>query len=484
MPQETPHFDVLIIGAGLSGIGAAYHIQNNCPDKSYAILEGRAAMGGTWDLFQYPGIRSDSDMYTLGFSFYPWKDPKAIADGPAILEYIHDTAHTFGIDQHIRYHHKIVRADWSSEDNYWTLEIASHPDLPYQRMTCHFLFTCCGYYNYDEGHTPDFPGSDSFQGRIIHPQHWDTSLDYSGQRIVVIGSGATAVTLVPELAKRAASVTMLQRSPAYIVNLPSEDVVANALKRILPRQLAHDLVRWKNIIFSLGFYKACRRWPHTMRRFIQKGIRNEVGDAVAMKHFEPRYEPWDQRLCMVPDGDLFEVLKSGEATIVTDTIDRFTTDGIALASGQHLDADLIITATGLKIQLLGGMELKMDGTSIDLSRTHSYKGVLFSGIPNFAVAIGYTNSSWTLKCDLNASFVTRVLRQMDRTGAQTVIPEFDPDHFATEPLLDFDAGYIKRAQHLLPKQGSAAPWKVYQNYLRDLWALRWASVRDRYLRYQ
>ena len=484
MPQETPHFDVLIIGAGLSGIGAAYHVQHDCPGKSYAILEGRAAMGGTWDLFRYPGIRSDSDMYTLGFSFHPWKDPQAIADGPAILEYIHDTAATFGIDQHIRYHHKVVHANWSSADNHWILDIAPHADVPYARMTCDFLFTCCGYYNYEQGHAPTFPSSDDFQGKIIHPQHWDTELDYTDQRIVVIGSGATAVTLVPELAKKAASVTMLQRSPTYIVNLPREDGVANALKRILPRQWAHHLIRWKNILFSLGFYKACRAWPRVMRRLIQKGIRKEVGNTVDMQHFDPRYNPWDQRLCMVPDGDLFESLKSGQAEIVTDTIERFTPTGIALTSGQHLDADLIVTATGLQIQLLGGMQLALDGEPVDLAQTHSYKGVLFSGIPNFAVAIGYTNASWTLKCDLNASFVTRVLRQMDRTGAQTVTPEFDPGQFATEPLLDFDAGYIKRAQHILPKQGSAAPWKVYQNYLRDLWALRWASVRDRYLRYR
>ena len=489
----SDHFDLLIIGAGLSGIGAAYHIQDKCPGKRYAILEGRAAMGGTWDLFRYPGIRSDSDMYTLGFSFYPWKNPQAIADGPAILSYIKETAAHFGIDEHIRYEHRVTAADWSSADRRWTLTVARSaegfdPDGSFGAepltLTCDFLFPCSGYYDYRAGHNPALPGEETFRGPLFHPQHWPEGLDYRDREVVVIGSGATAVTLVPELAKTARRVTMLQRSPTYIMNLPRRDVVANFLKKVLPARWAHTLARWKNILISMGFYQVSRRWPGAIKRFIKGLVRKEMGDQYEDRHFDPDYDPWDQRLCLVPDNDLFVALKSDRARIVTDHIERITPTGIETRSGAFLPADIIVKATGLKVQLFGGMVLRLDGEPVDTAATHAYKGVMLSGVPNFAIAVGYTNASWTLKCDLNGLFVTKVLNYMDQEGYEVVTPRFDPDTFTTEPLLDFDAGYVRRALHILPKQGSAAPWKVYQNYVKDLFALKYGSARDRYLEYR
>jgi cation diffusion facilitator CzcD-associated flavoprotein CzcO len=484
-PKQLPdHLDVVIVGAGLSGIAAAYHIQDKCPGKTFAVLEARAAMGGTWDLFRYPGIRSDSDMYTLGFSFNPWPNPQAIADGPSILRYIKDTARKFGLDQHIHYNRRVTDASWSDADARWTLTLAAKDDTPEHTISAGFLFLCSGYYHYQEGFLPDFPGRERFPGPVVHPQQWSGNEDYEGKKVVVIGSGATAVTLVPELAKKAERVTMLQRSPTYIMTLPSQDKVANALKRILPAQIAHNLVRWKNILLSLAFYKISRRWPQTIRRFIQKGIAKELGPHYDQRHFDPPYNPWDQRLCLVPDGDLFHALKSGKAEVVTDRIRSFTERGIALESGQELAADLIIAATGLKIQLLGGMQVRINGQTMDSGKIHCYKGVLFGGVPNFAVAIGYTNASWTLKCDLNCLFVARLLNHMDHQGYRVCTPQYDEGRFGSEPLLDFDAGYIKRALDILPRQGSRKPWKVYQNYLRDTLALRFGSVRDLYLTYR
>ncbi len=481
--EAIPTYDVVIVGAGLSGIGAAYHIQDKCPDRDYVVLEGRSAMGGTWDLFKYPGIRSDSDMYTLGFAFNPWKDPKAIADGPSILEYIHETARKFGIDKKIQYNHKVIDANWSSEEQCWTLQIATHEAVPYQYIKCNFLFTCCGYYNYQQGYKPAFPKSDAFNGTIIHPQEWDTSLDYSDQKVVVIGSGATAVTLVPEMSKKAAHVTMLQRSPTYIMNLPSEDALANFLRRIFPNRWAHGLTRWKNILMSLLLYKVSRRWPDFMRRTLKGGVKRELGDKYLDKHFNPKYDPWDQRLCLIPDNDLFDAIKEEKAAIVTDTIKEFTPTGILLDSGKELEADLIITATGLQVQLLGGMQFRVDGQLIDSSQLHAYRGVMFSDIPNFAFAIGYTNASWTLKCDLNCHFVARILNHMDKHQYATITPRFDSSVFASEPLLDFNSGYVQRALSILPKQGSKAPWKVYQNYLRDTFSLKYSPMTDKYLEY-
>ncbi len=480
---QIPVFDVLIVGAGLSGICAAYHLQDKCEGKSFQILEARESMGGTWDLFKYPGIRSDSDMYTLGYSFNPWKNPKAIADGPSILAYIKETAAKFGIDKKIRYGHKVVAAEWLAEKELWHLELADGPNVPNKQLRTKFLFNCAGYYNYDKGHTPKFEGSEAFQGRIIHPQKWDTTLDYSGKKVVVIGSGATAVTLVPEMAKKAEKVTMLQRSPSYIMNLPSEDVVANFSRKIMPLKLSHSLVRWKNVLMGIFLYKLCRRWPERMRKFFKKQIEKELGDQYEEKHFDPKYKPWDQRLCLIPDNDLFEALKTERAEMVTDTIARFTEKGILLDSGKELEADIIVTATGLKIQVIGGVRAKVNGKAIDSGSLIAYKGVMFSGIPNMALAVGYTNASWTLKCELNCLFVCKILNHMDKHGYSSCIPRFDHKKFGTEPLLDFDANYIKRSLSVLPRQGSQSPWKVYQNYVKDTLALKYGKVDDKYLVY-
>jgi monooxygenase len=483
LTQDSPLYDVLIVGAGLSGIGAAYHVQSKCPNKSFAVLEGRASIGGTWDLFKYPGIRSDSDMYTLGFSFNPWVNPKAIADGPAILQYIKDTAAKFGIDKKIKYNHKVVDASWSDQDKMWTITLAMHESISCRIMRCKFLFTCSGYYDYAKGYVPSFPGSNSFEGVVIHPQQWDTKLDYENRKVIVIGSGATAVTLVPEMAKKAEKVIMLQRSPSYVVSLPREDRMANFFKKVLPGKAAYQLIRWKNILFSLTFYNASRKWPNAIKKLILKGVKKEMGESYDLTHFNPMYNPWDQRLCIVPDGDLFHAIKSGKAEVVTDTIQQFTTKGILLSSGKELQADIVVTATGLKVQLLGGMTLRLNGKIAEPKDIHCYRGVMFSNIPNFAVAIGYTNASWTLKCDLNCDYVVRVLNYMDKNNCSVCTPRFDRTEFSSEPLLDFDAGYIKRAVDILPMQGSKAPWKVYQNYMRDSFLLKYSSIKDKYLEF-
>lgn len=476
--------DIVVLGAGLSGICAGYYLKTKCPNKSFTILEAREKMGGTWDLFKYPGIRSDSDMYTLGYSFSPWKDPKAIADGSSILEYIKETAANFKIDQHIRFSHKAIKAEWTDEEQLWKIEIQDHPNVTNKILYARFVFACSGYYNYDEGHVVQFPNQESFKGNILHPQKWDTSLDYSGKNVVVIGSGATAVTLVPEMAKTAASVTMLQRSPTYIVNLPSEDIIANVLKKILPLKLAHKIARWKNIFLSVLIYNLCRKWPDAMRKFFKKRIQKVLGDKYLDKDFDPYYKPWDQRLCLIPDNDLFESLKDGNANIITDHIEQFNEKGILLKSGKQLDADLIVTATGLKIQILGGIDSKINGKPINTGEMKAYKGVLFDGVPNFAVAIGYTNASWTLKAELSCRYVAKLINYMDKENLKVVTPRFDNENLTVEPLLDFDAGYINRALDILPKQGSKAPWKVYQNYLKDVWTIKYASFTDKYLDYK
>ena len=483
MENTQSEYDVIIVGAGLSGIGAAYRIQNGFPGFKYTILEGRAALGGTWDLFKYPGIRSDSDMYTFGFPFAPWKDPKAIADGPAILKYINDTADQFGIRENIQFNRKVVSASWDSNEKKWQLKVENKKDHTVEDFRCKYLYMCSGYYDYQNGYTPDFSNIDTFAGKVIHPQHWDQNLDYEGKKIVIIGSGATAVTLLPVLAEKAKMVTMLQRSPTYILNLPSEDGVANFLKKILPAKAAHTISRWKNILFSIGFYNACQRWPNTLKKFLKKKIKKTLGDKYVDKHFDPKYGPWDQRLCLVPDNDLFLALKNGKADIVTDTIETFNQNGILLRSGRQLDADIIITATGLKVQMFGGMKLLKDGRKIDASKLHAYKGVMLSDVPNFFVAIGYTNASWTLKCDLNAQFVTKVIKYIEDHHYEYCTPVFDHNKLKTERLLDFDAGYILRAIDSLPKQGDRAPWKVYQNYIKDLFSLKYGKVNDGYLKY-
>lgn len=482
--SEVPFYDVLVVGAGLSGIGAGYHLQNECPDRTYAILEGRASMGGTWDLFKYPGIRSDSDMYTLGFPFNPWESDDTLADGPSILQYIKDTAAKFGIDKKIQYNHKVTDASWSDAEKLWTITIATNEHVAHTQLKCRFLTMCSGYYDYKNGYLPEFANKESFEGQIVHPQQWTPDIDYTNKKVVVIGSGATAITLVPELAQKAAHVTMLQRTPTYIVAVPGTDKIAVKLKKWLPEKLAHKAIRWKNILISIGLYSFSRKYPDKMRDFIQKGAEKRIGAAYEKKHFDPPYQPWDQRMCVVPRADLFKSIKKGDAEIVTDHIERFTPKGVLLKTGKELEADLIVTATGLKLQLLGGMTVHINGQLADTGNTHAYRGVMFSDIPNFAFTVGYTNASWTLKCDLSLQFVTKVLRHMAAHNYDVVTPRFDSNAFESEPLLDFNAGYVLRAVDQLPKQGSKHPWKVYQNYIRDLMSLKWSGINDKYLEYK
>lgn len=477
--MTTEHVDVLIVGAGLSGIGAAYYLQTRCPQKNYTILEGRDTIGGTWDLFRYPGVRSDSDMYTLGFSFRPWRDPKAIANGPAILAYIKETAQAYSIDRHIRFNHHVRRAEWSSADACWIVEAERGPDREPVHLTCSFLYMCSGYYDYDHGYTPEWPGVEQFAGRVVHPQLWPQYLDYAGKRVVVIGSGATAVTLVPAMAQQAAHVTMLQRSPTYIVAQPAEDAIANWLRRHLPRRPAYSLVRWKNVLLGMAYYNLMRWQPARMKRNLINLVRAQLGSTYDVDtHFTPRYNPWDQRLCLVPDGDLFAAINAGTVSVVTDHIDTFTPSGIRLCSGAELAADIIITATGLVMKLMGGVQLVVDGRPVELSQTMSYKGMMFSDIPNLAAAIGYTNASWTLKCELVSRYVCRLLQFMDQRGYVQCTPRKTYPAITEEPILSFTSGYVQRALPSLPRQGSQRPWKLYQNYLLDLITFRLGKVDD------
>lgn len=476
MPPQ--HVDVLIVGAGLSGICAAYYLQTRCPTKRYIILEGREGMGGTWDLFRYPGIRSDSDMYTLGYSFRPWTEGKAIADGPAILKYIRETAAEYGIDRQIRFGHRVRRASWSSAEAAWTVE-ASGPDGQPVVFTCNFLYTCSGYYDYASGYTPQWPGVERFAGRIVHPQHWPAGLDYAGKRVVVIGSGATAVTLVPAMAEQAARVTMLQRSPTYVVSQPTRDGVADWLRGRLPARLAHGLIRWRNVLMGLFFYYLMRWRPDMAKRTLIKRVREQLGPGYDVDtHFTPSYNPWDQRLCLVPDADLFKAMKSGRAEVVTDQIEEFTAAGLRLRSGRELAADIIVTATGLNLKILNGIELAVDGAPVRLADSISYKGMMYSDIPNLASAFGYTNASWTLKSELTSAYVCRLLNYMDRRGYTHCTPRLHDPAVRPEPALSFTSGYVRRALESLPSQGSKRPWKLYQNYLFDLITLRFGRMDD------
>ena len=470
------HFDVLVVGAGISGIATGYHLQTRCPDRSYAILEGRQAMGGTWDLFRYPGIRSDSDMHTLGFAFEPWTEAKSIADGPSIRSYVERTARKYGIDRHIRYGVRVRSAEWSTPDAAWTVT-ATGPDGAEQRFTCNFLAMCAGYYDYSRGYQPDFPGVERFGGTLVHPQFWPEALDYSGKRIVVIGSGATAVTLVPELARKAAHVTMLQRSPTYVVSRPSEDGVANWLRRRLPARLAYGVTRWKNVGFGMFFYRLARRRPEKVRGRILDMVRGHLGPEYDVDtHFTPSYMPWDQRLCLVPDADLFEAIKAGDAEVVTDRIETFTEGGLRLESGRELAADIVVSATGLELQLMGGLRVTVDGEERDLAKALNYKGMMFSDVPNLSSTFGYTNASWTLKADLTALYVCRLLNVMRRRGLRQATPRIGAVPVTPEPLLSFSSGYVQRAADRMPSQGHRKPWKLNQNYALDLLALRFGSV--------
>ena len=474
----TEHVDVLIVGAGLSGIGAAHHLQMRCPKKSFLIVEGREALGGTWDLFRYPGIRSDSDMHTMGFSFRPWKEEKAIASGATILNYLKETAAEYGIDRHIRFQHRVVEARWSSEGALWTVEMEFGPSRQRATYTCSFLFMCTGYYNYAQGHTPEFPGADRFAGRIIHPQQWPNDLDYAGKQVVIIGSGATAVTLVPAMAGTAAHVTMLQRSPTYIIARPGADSIANRLRRWLPARWAYRLTRWKNILLNMYFYKIARSKPEKFSAAIIAGAQQHLGaEYDVATHFTPSYKPWDQRLCLVPDGDLFQAIRKGDASIVTDKVERFTEHGIQLASGTELPADIIVTATGLHLQLLSGIAIYVDNERVDLSKTFNYKGTMFSGVPNFALTVGYTNASWTLKAELTSRYVCRLINYMDRRGLRVAVPQPDGS-IGEKPMMDLTSGYVLRSIDQLPKQGLKKPWTLRQNYPRDILDMRYGKMND------
>ncbi len=483
--QTANYVDVLIVGAGLSGIGAACHLQKECPTKSFAILEGRAAIGGTWDLFRYPGIRSDSDMYTMGYKFKPWRDAKAVADGPSILNYIREAAAEHGIDRKIRFNQKVANASWSSETARWTVESRHSETGEVSITTCGFLMMCSGYYRYDAGYTPDFPGIEQFQGAIIHPQKWPEGLDYAGKRVVIIGSGATAVTLVPAMAKTAAHVTMVQRSPTYMVSLPGSDAVANALRRVFPEEVVYTLTRWKNVLFGMLVYQMSQRRPEVVKRLIKKQLRNELGpDFDIDRHFTPPYNPWDQRMCLVPDGDLFIALRERHASIVTDHIVGFTPTGLKMKSGEHLDADIIVTATGLDLIALGGASLTVDGQPVQLNKSVNYKGCMLTGIPNLSFVFGYTNASWTLKADLLCDYVCRLLNYMDKHGYRQVTPRLNDPEVQDRPLLDLTSGYIQRAMDMFPRQGSKLPWRLYQNYFLDMLMIRFGAIQDAALEFK
>jgi cation diffusion facilitator CzcD-associated flavoprotein CzcO len=466
----TDHVDVLIVGAGLSGIGAAYRLQTMCQGKTYAILESRDASGGTWDLFRYPGIRSDSDMYTLSYPFKPWTHGNAIADGEDIRRYIHETAHENHIDEHIRYGHRVTRASWSSDEAQWTVEATHDGDTVV--VTASFLYLCSGYYNYDAGFTPEFPGLEEFEGEVVHPQFWTDDVDYDDKEVVVIGSGATAVTLIPSMADRTKHVTMLQRSPTYITSLPQSDPIAGALRKVLPLGLAHRLTRIKNAAIAIGFYVFSQRFPRAARRFLIWRARRALPDDFDPKHLKPTYNPWDQRLCIVPDGDLWRTIKSGKASIATDRIVRFTKTGIDLESGEHLPADLVITATGLQVVAFGQISVEVDGEKVDAHETYVYKGMMFSGIPNFAWCVGYTNASWTLRADLTSQYVCRLINHMDQHGYAFGMPDPVGAEGESAPLLNLQSGYVQRVAGMLPQQGTRSPWTIRQNWFLDAWDSR------------
>jgi monooxygenase len=477
MSNEREHVNVLIVGAGLSGIGAAVHLHTSCPGKSYAILEARDSVGGTWDLFRYPGIRSDSDMFTLGYSFKPWRGEKSITDGESILDYIKETAEEHGVEEKIRFRHKVVAAEWSSAEARWTVR-AERDGEPVE-LTCDWLYGCTGYYRYDEGFTPNFEGTERFEGEIVHPQHWPEDLDYAGKRVVVIGSGATAVTLVPALAERAAQVTMLQRSPTYVISRPAADAFAGVLRRLLPEKAAYAATRWKNVFLMLASYKVSRRWPGVIKRIVRNGVKANLPEGYDVDtHFNPRYNPWDERLCVVPGGDLFEAIGSGRAEVVTDRIATFTEKGLRLQSGKELEADVVVTATGLNLLVLGGMQFLIDGKEKQISETVGYKGMMFSGVPNMCLAMGYTNASFTLKTDLVADYICRLLNYMDAHGYRVATPRAPGASVDLEPFIDLKSGYVLRSLDQLPKQAATHPWRLHQNYAQDIRLLRKGPLDD------
>ncbi len=483
--MQTEHFDVLILGAGISGIGAACHLERKSPGKTYAILERRQNVGGTWDLFRYPGIRSDSDMFTFGFNFRPWTDSKVLADGASIKGYLRQTAEQYGVDRHIRFGTKVTAASWSSEEQRWTVTAETEPGGKVQVLSCSFLIGATGYYNYDTPYRPEFPGEKNFKGPIIHPQQWPENLDYAGKRVVVIGSGATAITLVPSMAGKAAHVTMLQRSPTYIMTVPAIDPLSPKLRRFLPEMAVYRITRARNVGLQRMLYQASRRAPKAVKRLLLAQVKAQLGGKVDMKHFTPSYNPWDERLCVVPNGDLFKALKKGSASIVTDQIDSFTAKGIKLKSGEELQADIIITATGLNVQLLGGVQVDVDGERFKPKEHMTYKGVLVEGVPNAAIIIGYTNASWTLKADIASEYICRVINHMDKNGYGAVVPQAEGETpVENETVMGgLSSGYIQRAADNLPRQGSKRPWKVVHDYVRDVPVLRYSQLEDGILQF-
>ena len=480
--MNIEYYDVIIVGAGLSGIGAAHQLQQQCPDKTYLILEARDSSGGTWDLFRYPGIRSDSDMHTLGYKFKPWRQAEAIADGPSILNYIKETAAEGGIDAHIRYGHKVESAEWSSPESCWTVHIQRADSCEASSVRCNFLLMCSGYYSYKNGYTPDFKGRELFQGEVVHPQQWPEDLDYKNKKVIIIGSGATAVTLAPEMAEQAGQLIMLQRSPTYVVSRPAKDRVANLLRKFLPEKIAYAITRWKNVSFQQLVYKKSRAAPEQVKQKIVALVQQELGaDYDVGKHFTPSYNPWDQRLCLVPNSDLFKSIRAGKMEVVTDHIDTFTEQGVRLQSGRELQADIIVTATGLNLEVLGGVQFSVDGKPIKFSDTWTYKGLMFSDVPNLVVTFGYINASWTLRADLIAEYVCRLLKHMDATGTRRCTPRLRPEDANMQPRLwidDFSSGYMQRMLHLFPRQGDHDPWTNPQNYSRDKKLLRGGRLED------
>ena len=477
--MTTKHLDVVIVGAGISGIGSAYYLQKYCRDRTFTILEGRENLGGTWDLFRYPGIRSDSDMYTLGFSFKPWKGNNAIASGDTILNYLNETVDENNLRDKIQFGYKVLKADWSSASARWTVEILQNGSDTSEIITCNFLHLCSGYYNYEGGYLPEFKGIENFKGPIVHPQKWTSDIDYKDKRVIVIGSGATAVTLVPEMAKNAKHVVMLQRSPSYVVSRPAQDTIALWLRKFLPISIAYKITRAKNVLLTIFFYYLARKRPDAFKKHLIEMVKDHLGPEYDVeKHFTPSYKPWDQRLCAVPDADMFGAINDGSASIVTDHIQEFTETGILLKSGEQLDADLIIPATGLRLRSLGGITLSIDQKVINISDHTNYKGLGLDGVPNFAWTVGYTNASWTLKVDLTSHYVCRILNHMKKHNYNTCVPELDPALASDVPLLDFTSGYIQRSLEQLPKQGSQPPWKNHQNYISDLIHIKFGKIDD------
>ena len=475
------HRDVIVVGAGISGIAAGYNLKKSCPNKSFSILEGRKSIGGTWDLFKYPGIRSDSDMHTLGFRFKPWIHDKSIADGPSIMEYLHETINEYELNNNILLDHKVDSANWNSEKLLWELKIKVNDQI--QNLTCNFLFLCGGYYSYTKPHMPHFKNQDSFEGQIVHPQFWDESLNYSEKKVAVIGSGATAITIVPAIAEKAEHVVMIQRSPTYVVSGPSKDAINRFLRKILPIRITYFLIRWKNILYQSFTFFMARKYPERTKNRILDLAKNEISTDDVNQHFTPSYKPWDQRICLIPDSDLFNTINNKKASVVTDTINEFQPDGILLNSGKKIEADIIITATGIELNSLNDINVTIDNVKVIANERLTYKGMMLSGVPNFAISFGYVNASWTLRADLTCEYVCRLINLMDKKGVKCCEPKDDKSAYGDDQLIDFTSGYFQRGLNQMPKQGNKAPWKNYQNYLKDIFAVRLMSIDDTNLKF-